>query len=229
MRVYHYAQSIQVINKFDESKITSIAFALPNENGIKVFTIPNEQGVAATKEHVNNLLLDKADKTNYYTLLADRSLLNATGLQKIFDNPTNNGDGAFTALANRKYKFYIQAVINGLSASAQSLRAGFLGTASISHIGYISNSIKTTDISLPLGAVTSSKSMQTSVVITTSNSGTQSIVNLEVTVFTGVTAGTIIPCIDTSIASSTGVVKKGATWIVEDLGAISDYKNGNFS
>ena len=160
--------------------------------------------------------LDSKQKLpSFMRLVSAYTGTSSTALQKMF-NVGSSGNGSFSTGTNKTYKFRVITTLSGLSAVTGTHSFGFLGTANISNIKYVSTSSRSSN--------NATISAPSSLVITTATASALSVTNVVSTariqiegIISITTAGTLIPSFAVS-SSTTPIVDANSYFEILEIG-----------
>jgi hypothetical protein len=152
-----------------------------------------------------------------------RTLASQTAAQKIFGTPTN---GALTVGAGRSYWFEGYVTLSAMSATSGAFGFAFLGTATFTTIGWISEGVKA---ALATAAATqqtaNTTAANTAIVTATTNTVGWFYIKGLMRINAG---GTIIPAVSLGIAAA-AVVGQDAWFRIRAIGTNTVVSQGNWS
>lgn len=144
------------------------------------------------------------------------------GLRKMFNSPSN---GAITLASNTSYWFECTGSLSSLSATSGTFSFGFLGTASVTRIRYMSVANKA--VVTPVASLLTNVTSTASTALVTANLVTTAQFTLKGKLLTD-TGGTLIPAIGNSV-EALPIVGNDSTFRIYPLGTNTVVSVGNWS
>lgn len=203
--------------------------SLLGSGDISITTVSGNAGTATalqTARNINGVSFNgSADITTaqFIRLTSTYTLTSQTGLQKIFNSTTN---GAFTAAGSTSYRFEVEFDLSSMSATSGNFGFGFLGTATLTSVKYVSTASKTA-IGTPSTTQITTSSVATATGLVSANTTTTG--HARITGIVAVNAGgTLIPAVSLGVAAA-AVVGVNSYFSLTPIGTNTQTSTSNFN